>query len=351
MYFQKMGKKVKNDEHLQSSCKSNENDRSYYSGKQGKRQRLWKQIKYQLVEFHSLPDYLKDNEYIIRHYRSEWPFKQLLFSIFTIHNETLNVWTHLIGFFLFLSLTIYSSVEIPRAVDHSALQNFQDASRKALLTCLPSLPHMPNLHRFPEDLKNSTPSLDLFRSLSSMHDVELLTNCLPDSFTHSNHSEVSDLVILHQFSDLQCHIGLVSRAAFYFFQIHEAVNLIHSDIPTWPLVPISELEYRLLRTGLFFGMSASGLVPILHKLILFWDQPEVSPRIITEAELYGYILCLGSISLCPDSRFTDARKLDYIAAAINYFMSCRVGRQNHYRKPGIVYLGWRILFMDAMSKQ
>lgn len=61
--------------------------------KEGKGRRLWKKVKYQLVEYHSLPGYLRDNEYIVGHYRSEWPLKQILFSIFTIHNETLNVWT------------------------------------------------------------------------------------------------------------------------------------------------------------------------------------------------------------------------------------------------------------------
>ena len=59
----------------------------------GKGQRLWKKVKYQLVEYHSLPAYLRDNEYIHGYYRAEWPLKQILLSIFTIHNETLNVWT------------------------------------------------------------------------------------------------------------------------------------------------------------------------------------------------------------------------------------------------------------------
>lgn len=61
--------------------------------KEGKGKRLWKKVRYQLVEYHSLPAFLKDNEYILGHYRSEWPLKQALLSIFTIHNETLNVWT------------------------------------------------------------------------------------------------------------------------------------------------------------------------------------------------------------------------------------------------------------------
>ena len=67
-----------------------EDSRAFPESNEGssKGKRLWKKVKY-----HSLPGYLRDNEFIIGHYRSEWPLKQVLLSIFSIHNETLNVWT------------------------------------------------------------------------------------------------------------------------------------------------------------------------------------------------------------------------------------------------------------------
>lgn len=52
-----------------------------------------KKVKCHLVDYQKLPGYLRDNEYIVGYYRSEWPLKQILLSMFTIHNETLNVWT------------------------------------------------------------------------------------------------------------------------------------------------------------------------------------------------------------------------------------------------------------------
>lgn len=52
-----------------------------------------KEMKCELVGFDSLPEYLKDNEFILGYYRCEWPLKQTVLSVLSIHNETVNVWT------------------------------------------------------------------------------------------------------------------------------------------------------------------------------------------------------------------------------------------------------------------
>lgn len=52
-----------------------------------------------LMSFRELPDYMKDNEYILNYYRADWSIRDAFFSVFSFHNESLNVWT----FVLFLS--------------------------------------------------------------------------------------------------------------------------------------------------------------------------------------------------------------------------------------------------------
>lgn len=97
---------------------------------------------------------------------------------------------HLIGFFLFLALTIYTAMKVPQVVDLNSLQHLPDILKKAdlhklqseLLTCLPS---MPDLQRLREEI-------------SSWHVKELLYNCLPVSFSSSNHTDVCVLVITLQ---------------------------------------------------------------------------------------------------------------------------------------------------------
>jgi hypothetical protein len=50
-----------------------------------------------LFHWNELPDYLKDNEFIRTGYRANTGFHGSLKSLFRLHNESGNVWTHLVG--------------------------------------------------------------------------------------------------------------------------------------------------------------------------------------------------------------------------------------------------------------
>lgn len=51
----------------------------------------------QLFHWNELPDYLRDNEFIVASYRADTGFWGALRSLFRVHNETGNIWTHLCG--------------------------------------------------------------------------------------------------------------------------------------------------------------------------------------------------------------------------------------------------------------
>ncbi|KAI4327333.1 hypothetical protein L6164_019806 [Bauhinia variegata] len=368
------------------------------SVREGKGKRLWKKVKYQLVEYHALPGYLRDNEYILGHYRSEWPMKQVLLSIFTIHNETLNVWTHLIGFFLFLALTIYTAMKVPKVVDLHSLQHLPDILRKAdlhklqaeLLTCLPSMP-----------------SMDMLPSLSSWHLKELLYNCLPERFSSGNHTE---LCVLHSVKEdlaniiaplmmrpitrwpffvflggamfcllassichlLSCHserlsyimlrldyagiAALISTSfyppVYYSFMCYPFFCNLYMGFITIlgvatilvSLLPIFQTpEFRTIRASLFLGMGLSGVGPILHKLFLFWGEPEVF-------HTTGYEVLMGAFygigALVYATRIPERwmpGKFDIAGHSHQLFHVLVVaGAYTHYRA-GLVYLRWRDL--------
>jgi len=67
-----------------------------------------RQLKPRICALNEIPEYQKGNIYIWTGYRLNFTFRDTLLSLFAMHNETLNIWTHLLGYFLFLWLTIYS---------------------------------------------------------------------------------------------------------------------------------------------------------------------------------------------------------------------------------------------------
>ncbi|XP_054984283.1 adiponectin receptor protein 1-like [Sorex araneus] len=62
-----------------------------------------------VISYDMLPDWLKDNDYLLHGHRPPLPsFWACFKSIFRIHTETGNIWTHLFGFVLFLFLGIFT---------------------------------------------------------------------------------------------------------------------------------------------------------------------------------------------------------------------------------------------------
>ncbi len=72
-------------------------------------ERMWK-----ACHFEKLPPYLRDNEHLHFGHRPELKsFAECFKSIFRIHTETGNIWTHLIGFVAFVVVTIIFYVKVP----------------------------------------------------------------------------------------------------------------------------------------------------------------------------------------------------------------------------------------------
>merc|ERR1712130_11990 len=63
---------------------------------------------YELVNYEDLPLFLQHNKGIASFYRPYLTAKQTIQSLFDFHNESLNVWTHLLGSLLFSILMITS---------------------------------------------------------------------------------------------------------------------------------------------------------------------------------------------------------------------------------------------------
>eukprot|EP00500_Bicosoecida_sp_ms1_P014001 CAMPEP_0203818566 /NCGR_PEP_ID=MMETSP0115-20131106/32019_1 /ASSEMBLY_ACC=CAM_ASM_000227 /TAXON_ID=33651 /ORGANISM="Bicosoecid sp, Strain ms1" /LENGTH=135 /DNA_ID=CAMNT_0050727531 /DNA_START=173 /DNA_END=577 /DNA_ORIENTATION=- len=56
---------------------------------------------FQQIAAHPKLSYAADNAFIVGRYRTWYSLRSCLVSLFEIHNETVNVWSHLIGVILF----------------------------------------------------------------------------------------------------------------------------------------------------------------------------------------------------------------------------------------------------------
>lgn len=93
-----------------------------------------------ILPWENLPKWMQSDPYIRRGYRRQYnSFSACLQSLFYLHNETVNIWSHLLptlGYFLTLIRTDYSilhsGVQIS-ATDNAAVQSYVVASVVCLL--------------------------------------------------------------------------------------------------------------------------------------------------------------------------------------------------------------------------
>ncbi|KAK4604507.1 hypothetical protein RGQ29_012839 [Quercus rubra] len=246
--------------------------------------------RFALVSFWELPDYMKDNEFIHNYYRANWPLKEALFSIFRWHNETLNVWTHLLGFILFLGLTVANLMEVPQVVDllgfftrsmlNSAETNISHNSEDFIVetTKLIDLKHVTS-----PEMDIATASRWPFFVFLSGSMFCLLSSSVCHLF--SCHSHHLNLMLLRM-----DYVGITIMIITSFFP---PIYYIFECDPLWQFVylggitamgmftvvtmlspSLSSSKYRAFRAFLFSSMGLFGIVPTIHALIVNWGNPQ-----------------------------------------------------------------------------
>jgi predicted membrane channel-forming protein YqfA (hemolysin III family) len=63
------------------------------------------------LTYDDVPDFLRDNEFIMSRYRPHMAWKEVLGSFFSIHNETGNIWSHFLFAILFLGFIIWFAID------------------------------------------------------------------------------------------------------------------------------------------------------------------------------------------------------------------------------------------------
>ncbi|XP_050374275.1 heptahelical transmembrane protein 2 [Argentina anserina] len=260
-----------------------------------------KNSKKMLAKFQDLPQYMKDNEYILDYYRCEWPLKDVIFSIVGWHNETLNIWTHLLGFMIFVGLTVMSFKDMG-----ALLGNFSRAGISGPFLTMTMMmmkmnqlnvsdsgfaqnSHMKEMsqssfiHTNKEDGFGAIPSWPWFVFLSGAMGC-LICSSLSHLFAcHSkrfnfffwrlDYAGISLMIVCSFFAPIYYtfHCNPYSRL-FYLSSISVLGVLV---IITLLSPSLSAPRFRSFRATLFLSMGFSGVIPAVHALVIHRDQKPI----------------------------------------------------------------------------
>ncbi|XP_020574552.1 heptahelical transmembrane protein 4-like [Phalaenopsis equestris] len=307
--------------------------------------------RFELVDYDSLPEFLKDNEFIINYYRSEWPLKQTILSIFSIHNETLNIWTHLIGFFIFLMLAGYAASVFPSVSTANPLPQLRTETNS---------PNTIFIYRANQTTElSASPSSQLIGSPVShwpfyLYLAGAMFCLLMSSACHllSCHSSRTNYIMLRL--DFAGISGLIVSSFYPLVYYTFACNPFFRDLyltsitffglstAAVSLMPVFDSpQFRPVRSALFACMAAAGVVPIVHKMVVFGDRPEAVLTTGYEAVMgmfYGVGVVLY-VARVPERWLPG--KFDLAGHSHQVFHVLVVaGAYTHYLA-SLVYFGWR----------
>ncbi|XP_035677962.1 uncharacterized protein LOC118416809 isoform X4 [Branchiostoma floridae] len=226
---------------------------------------LWK-----LMPHHALPEWLKDNEYLKGSHRPPMPsFRSCFRSMFRIHSETGNIWTHFLGCLAFIAVAIYFLVKRSSAdMHHPLIEKFVcGAFFLGAVLCLG------------------------FSWI--FHTVYCHSERTAKIFGRLDYSGIS-LMIMGSFVPWLYYTYYCKEVAQYtYLAIVMALGICCIVISLWE--KFSEPRFRAFRACMFLGLGCSGVVPVIHYLISDGFNMAITAGQVGWLGLMGLLYIVGAV--------------------------------------------------------
>uniref|UniRef100_T1J215 Adiponectin receptor n=1 Tax=Strigamia maritima TaxID=126957 RepID=T1J215_STRMM len=222
--------------------------------------KVW-EVSWKVTHFQSLPKWLQDNDFLVKGHRPPLPsFYACFKSIFRVHTETGNIWTHLLGCVAFIGVATYfltrPSIEIQWQEKAVFATFFAGA-----IVCL---------------------------GLSfTFHTVHCHSERVGKLFSKLDYCGIALLIIGSYVPWLYYGFYCDFQPKLIYLIVVFVLGLTSILVSFWD--KFSKPKFRPLRAGVFMGFGLSGVIPAIHYLIT-----EGFFKAVYHASL-GWLILMGSL--------------------------------------------------------